>query len=54
MFFGFAKENTDKTNFFWKLPMEFIASSLHRFYALIFVFFKALKQWKQIQEAMKR
>jgi hypothetical protein len=29
-------------------------SLLHRFYALIFLFIKALRQWWQIREAMKR
>ncbi len=29
-------------------------SSLHHFYALIFFFVKALRQWWQIREAMKR
>ncbi len=29
-------------------------SLLHRFYALIFLFVKALRQWWQIREAMKR
>ncbi len=29
-------------------------SSLHRFYALIFLFVKVLRQWWQIREAMKR
>ncbi len=28
MFFDIAMENTEKTNFFWKLSMGFIASSL--------------------------
>jgi hypothetical protein len=28
MFFDFATENTEQTNSFWKLLMEFIASSL--------------------------
>ncbi len=29
-------------------------SLLHRFYALIFFFVKALRQWRQIREAMKQ
>jgi hypothetical protein len=51
MFFGFATEITEITNFFgnchWNLW-------LHRFYALIFFFVKALRQWSHIREAMKR
>jgi hypothetical protein len=36
--------------FFWKLPMEFIASTL---LCNDIVFVKALRQWRQIREAMK-
>jgi hypothetical protein len=31
-----------------------IATGIHRFYSLIFVFVKGLRQWRQIWEAMKR
>ncbi len=48
MFFGFA---TEITIFFWKLPMEFIASSL---LCVNIFFFKALRQWGQNKEAMKQ
>jgi hypothetical protein len=37
--------------FFWKLPLEFIASSL---LSVNIFFVKALRQWRQICEAMKR
>ncbi len=51
MFFDFARENTEKTNSFWKLSMEFIALSL----LCVNIFFvKALRQWWQNREAMKR
>jgi hypothetical protein len=43
--------NYGNTEFFGKLPMEFIASSL----LCVNIFFvKALRQWKQIWEAIKR
>jgi hypothetical protein len=51
MFFGLATEITEITNFFWKLPFEFIASSL---LSVNIFFVKALRQWRQIREAMKR
>jgi hypothetical protein len=38
------------TNFCWNRQCK---SSLHRFYALIFFVVKALRQWRQILEAMK-
>ncbi len=51
MFFCFATEITEITNFFWKLPLEFIASSL---LSVNIFFFKALRQWRQFREAMKQ
>ncbi len=51
MFFGFATESREITIFFWKLPMQFIASSL---LCVNISFVKALRQWRQIREAMKR
>ncbi len=49
--FPFCYRNYGNTEFFWKLPMEFIASSL----LCVNIFFvKALRQWRQIWEAMKR
>jgi hypothetical protein len=50
-FFGFATETTKNYEFFGNCHWE---SSLHRFYALIFLFVKGLRQWWQIREAMKR
>jgi hypothetical protein len=40
-----------KKRIFGKLPIEFIASLL---IAFTFFLVKALRQWRQIQEAMKR
>jgi succinate dehydrogenase/fumarate reductase cytochrome b subunit len=37
MFFWLCYGNNE---IFWKLPMEFIASSLHRFYAVFFFWLK--------------
>jgi hypothetical protein len=51
MFFGFATEITEIMNFFGNRQWN---SSLHHFYALIFFCIKALRQWRQIQEALKR
>jgi hypothetical protein len=51
MFFGFVTEAMEITNFFWKLQMEFIASSLQ---SVNIFFVKALRKWRQIQEVMKR
>jgi hypothetical protein len=51
MFFGLATEITEITNFFWKFALEFIASSL---LSVNIFFVKALRQWRQIREAMKR
>ncbi len=51
MFFGLATEITEITNFFGKLPLEFIASSL---LSVNIFLVKALRQWRQIREAMKR
>jgi hypothetical protein len=51
MFFSFATASTKITNFLGNCQWN---SSLHRFYALIFFLVKALRQWWQILEAMKR
>jgi hypothetical protein len=51
MFFSFVTASTKITNFLANCQWN---SSLHCFYALIFFFVKALRQWWQIQEAMKR
>ncbi len=51
MFFSFATTSTNIMNSWGNCQWN---SSLHRFYALIFFFLKALRQWWQIREAMKR
>ncbi len=51
MFFGFAPEITEITIYFGNCQWN---SWLHHFYALILFFVKALRQWRQIQEAKKR
>jgi hypothetical protein len=51
MFFSFATASTKITNFRGNCQWN---SSLHRFYALIFFFVEAFRQWWQIREAMKR
>jgi hypothetical protein len=43
--------NYENNEFCWKLPMEFIASSLQ---CVNIFFVEALRQWRQIREAMKR
>jgi hypothetical protein len=48
---GLGYGNYGNNEFFWKLPLEFIASSL---LSVNFFFIKALRQWRQIREAMKR
>jgi hypothetical protein len=48
--FRLYTETTEITNFFGKLPMEMIASLLQ---CVNIFFVKALKQWRQIWEAMK-
>jgi hypothetical protein len=50
-FFGLATEITKYTNFSLNCQDK---STLHRFYALILLVVKALRQWRQIREAMKR
>ncbi len=50
MFFSFATASMKITNFLGNYQWN---SSLHCFYALIFFFVKALRQWWQIREAMK-
>jgi hypothetical protein len=50
MFFGFAIETMEIMNYFWKLPMEFIALLL---LCVNNFFLKALWQWRQIREAIK-
>ncbi len=51
MFFRLCYGNYGNNEFFWKLPMEFIASLL---LSVNIFFVKALRQWRQIREAMKR
>jgi uncharacterized membrane protein len=50
-FFGFVTENMEIWWFFYNWQSK---SSLHWFFALIFLFVKAFRQWRQIWEAMKR
>ncbi len=50
-FSAFAMEITEITNFFGNCQWN---SLLHRFFALILFFVKALRQWSRIREAMKR
>jgi hypothetical protein len=51
MFFGFATETMEITNFFVE-----IAYGIHHCIGSMryFLFVKALRQWRQIREAMKR
>jgi hypothetical protein len=46
-----ATEITKMNEFFFNYQHK---SSLHRFYALMFLVVKALRQWRQIREAMQR
>jgi hypothetical protein len=54
MFFDFATENTEKTNFLWKLSMEFIASSLLCVNIFVCYSVKAMMANSGSNEAMKR
>ncbi len=54
MFFGFCYGNYGNNKFFWKLPMEFIASSILCFNINIRQSVKAMKPNSGIDEAMKR
>jgi hypothetical protein len=49
--FQLCHRNYGNNEFFWKLPVESIASSLP---CVNTFFFKALRQWRQIREAKKR